>query len=346
MPQFNAQKIHLSHQPHLAAVHFLAFKSNTFRLRACCWKDCCRENSMANLFNLKSNLPFTKYAIGRSGTKCPACYTSEKRLVARMDRRLKRITHVACEKCNLIRQYPLPTEEDLAAYYRDFYRSDYQKTSEPTKKHVEKRQKEAANRLVHLSSFLETGAEIIDFGCGSGEFVAACNSAGFMGKGFEPGSGYAAFASRNQGLKVENKGWRDYSVDTPADAVTSFHVFEHLVDPVAALRKAQSWIKPDGLIYIEVPDTQHFIEKKGFGCLHMAHTLAYTNFTLEYIGAVCGMEIIKHVSQGDCGIIFRAGKPRELAKIEEDARAQSEGWTKEMVHRQFWAYTFGKLRSA
>ena len=78
----------------------------------------------------------------------------------------------------------------------------------------------------------------------------------------------------------------------------------------------------------------------------MAHTLAYTNFTLEYVGALCGMEIVKQVVQGDCGLIFRAGKPRELAKIEEDARAQSEGWTKEMVHRQFWAYTFGKLRSA
>ena len=301
---------------------------------------------MANFFDFKSNLPFTRYAIGRSETKCPVCNTVEKRLVARMDRRLKRLSHVACDKCSLIRQYPLPTEEDLAAYYRDFYRSDYQKTVEPTEKHIEKRQQEAAHRLAHLSTLLEPRAEIIDFGCGSGEFVTACNSAGFLGKGFEPGSGYAAFASKTRGLNIENKRWQDYDVDTPADAVTSFHVFEHLVDPVAALRKAQSWIKPDGLIYIEVPDTQHFIEKKGFGCLHMAHTLAYTNFTLEYVGALCGMEIVKQGIQGDCGLIFRAGKPRELAKIEADARAQSEEWTKDMVHRKFWAYTFGKLRSA
>lgn len=73
----------------------------------------------------------------------PVCNTVEKRLVARMDRRLKRLSHVACDKCSLIRQYPLPTEEDLAAYYRDFYRSDYQKTVEPTEKHIEKRQQEA-----------------------------------------------------------------------------------------------------------------------------------------------------------------------------------------------------------
>ena len=301
---------------------------------------------MANLFNLKSNLPFTRYAISRGETKCPACHTVERHLIARMDRRLKRLNHVACDKCSLIRQYPLPSEEDLASYYQDFYRSDYQKTVEPTEKHIKKRQQEAAHRLAHLSPLLASGAEIIDFGCGSGEFIAACNSVGFMGKGFEPGSGYATFASSTRGLNVENKGWQDYEVDTPADAVASFHVFEHLVDPVAALRKAQSWIKPNGLIYIEVPDTQHFIEKKGFGCLHMAHTLAFTNFTLEYVGALCGMEIVKQVIQGDSGIIFRAGKPRELAKIEADARAQSEGWTERMVHCQFWRYSFKKLRNA
>ena len=85
-----------------------------------------------------------------------------------MDRRLKRLNHVACDKCSLIRQYPLPTEEALAAYYRDFYRSDYQKTVEPTEKHIEKRQQEAAHRLAQLSSLLEARAEIIDFGCGSG----------------------------------------------------------------------------------------------------------------------------------------------------------------------------------
>ncbi len=301
---------------------------------------------MANLTAFTANLPFTPYAIGRSEKKCPVCGTSDHRLVAQTDRRLKKITHVACAKCSLIRQYPLPTEEDLATYYRDFYRSDYQKTVEPTEKHVKKREKESASRLSELSPLLTPGATIIDFGCGSGEFVAACNAGGFVGKGFEPGKGYAEFARDTKGLDVRNTGWQDYSVDTPADAVTSFHVFEHLVDPVAAIRKAQTWIKPDGLIYIEVPDTRHFIEMKGFGCLHMAHTLGYTNFTMEYVGAVCGMAVIKRDIPGDCGLIFQAGTPRPLAEIEADAKAQSEGWTKARVHRQFWSYTFGKLRGA
>lgn len=295
---------------------------------------------------MKSNLPFTKYAINRSETACPICGSSDKRVIAKTDRRLKRITHVACEKCSLIRQWPLPTEADLATYYRDFYRSDYQKTVAPTEKHVRKRQKESTARLAQLAPFLEPGATIVDFGCGSGEFVAACNAGGFVGKGFEPGKGYAEYARDTQKLDVANVGWQDYSVDAPADAVTTFHVFEHLVDPVAAIRKAQSWIKPDGLIYIEVPDTRHFIEMKGFGCLHMAHTIGYTDFTLEYAAAVCGMAVVKRDIPGDCGMIFRAGTPRPLAEIEADARAQSKGWTKDRVHRQFWSYTFGKLRGA
>jgi 2-polyprenyl-3-methyl-5-hydroxy-6-metoxy-1,4-benzoquinol methylase len=267
-------------------------------------------------------------------------------LIAQTDRRLKRITHVACARCSLIRQWPLPTESDLATYYRDVYRSDYQKTVEPTQNHVKKRQNEAAPRLAHLSPLLEPGSTIIDFGCGSGEFIAACNAAGFVGKGFEPGAGYARYARDVQKLHVENKGWQDYTADAPADAVTSFHVFEHLVDPVAAIRKAQSWIRPDGLIYIEVPDTRYFIELKGFGCLHMAHTLAYTDFTLEYAGAVCGLEVVKRDIPGECALIFRSGTPRDLAEIEADARAQSASWTRDMVHRRFWAYTFGKLRGA
>ena len=75
---------------------------------------------------------------------------------------------------------------------------------------------------------------------------------GAFSRGFEPGHLYASYAKEQKALDVANCGWEKYECKEKMDIITSFHVFEHLTKPIKAFEKAVSWLKEDGLIYIEV----------------------------------------------------------------------------------------------
>jgi 2-polyprenyl-3-methyl-5-hydroxy-6-metoxy-1,4-benzoquinol methylase len=290
------------------------------------------------------NLPFTSYRIDGSRIACPLCGSDATEPLSDWDRRFKRLSHVKCADCALIRHEFMPSEAELGRYYASTYRADYQRAHDgPSERHVRKRHAEAGPRLARLSRHLTPGAALVDFGCGSGEFIEDALAAGFDARGFEPGADYARYARDRRGLSVENCGWQDYSVSAPVDAVTTFHVFEHLTAPLDALRRVQGWMKEDGLFYIEVPDMNNALHK-GFGCLHMAHTLGFSRHTIELMGAMAGMEVVEVFADYDIGMILRRGTPRPIAEIKADARAEMARWTRRDVHRGFWTYTARKLK--
>ena len=60
----------------------------------------------------------------------------------------------------------------FADYYSNSYRKDYQRVSfGPTLKHVKKTVTEARSRLAKLNLIRLKNPKVLDFGCGSGEFV-------------------------------------------------------------------------------------------------------------------------------------------------------------------------------
>lgn len=290
-------------------------------------------------------LPFTKYPIVGAHVACPVCGSGNAESIARLDRRLKKLPHVKCSDCGLVRHEFMPSEAELSEYYRTQYRADYQQADGgPSERHVKKRHVEVDRRLPRIQAHLGKGARLVDFGCGSGEFVERALAEGLDAQGFEPGSDYATYAKEVKGLPVANSGWQDFSVDAPVDVVTTFHVFEHLLDPLAALTAVVGWLKDDGLFYIEVPNARNGLELKGFGSLHMAHTLGFSRYSLELLGARCGLEVVEVFDEYDIGIIFRRGTPRDLNAIMADAKADLAPFNVKNVHRTFWSYTFGKLR--
>ncbi|MCH2250724.1 MAG: class I SAM-dependent methyltransferase [Cognatishimia sp.] len=145
-------------------------------------------------------------------------------------------------------------------------------------------------------------------------------------------------------MPVQNCGWQDFAPDAPVDAVASFHVFEHLLDPMSAVAAVTSWLKEDGYFYIEVPNAKNGLELKGFGSLHMAHTLGFARYSIELLGALNGLKVIEVFNEYDIGIIFQKGKPRAVEDIKSDAASEFAQFSKASVHAQFWSYTFGKLR--
>lgn len=239
---------------------------------------------------LRNLLPFSRYPYRGEMICCPVCRVSEHRKLASFDRRLKRLSTVVCRGCGLFFTNPMPSNIELATYYERYYRFDYQMNAgAPKMRHLVKRRLEAEKRFNEIKDHLPARARTLDFGAGSGEFVLKLLDAGHDAYGFEPGDGYGRYAQQQLKERFQRASWQDVSYRAEFDLVTCFHVLEHLNDPLAALRRASGWLKPDGLLFIEVPNSLRWFGDKGFGSFHFAHVVGFNRFNLELAAAKAGL---------------------------------------------------------
>jgi SAM-dependent methyltransferase len=261
-----------------------------------------------NVFSIaRYLLPMTHYPYSGNVVACPVCDEPSFTPVASIDRRLKRLPTVMCDHCGLLYTNPMPSEAELNTYYEKYYRFDYQlAATKPKRKHIEKREREALARARQLDGLLSPGARTLDFGAGSGEFVALMLDRDHDAHGFEPGETYAKHARERLGERIRHTNWQDASYGPEFDLVTCFHVLEHLSTPIAALERMAQWLKPGGRIYLEVPEMESTLERKGFGSLHFAHVLGFNHHNLSLAAARVGFRRLKTVEP--TGIVFERGE--------------------------------------
>jgi SAM-dependent methyltransferase len=110
------------------------------------------------------------------------------------------------------------------------------------------------HRLRMLAALAPPPARLLDAGAGRGRFVAGARAAGYEASGIEPWwRGSSAPAA--SGVPVERATIAAAPV-TPGslDAVTLWHVLEHLDDPGAGLARIATWLAPDGVLLVGVPN--------------------------------------------------------------------------------------------
>jgi SAM-dependent methyltransferase len=87
---------------------------------------------------------------------------------------------------------------------------------------------------------------LLDVGAGHGRFVAAARAAGWDASGIEP-------SGRSGARHVERRALEEADYQG-LDAVTLWHVLEHVEDPADALRRMHGWLAPGGLLLVGVPN--------------------------------------------------------------------------------------------
>ena len=101
-------------------------------------------------------------------------------------------------------------------------------------------------RIALLGRLVAPGAHVLDAGAGQGRFVSRAREAGYDARGFDP---------YPRGDNVERAGFEDAAVRAGSiDAVTLWHVLEHLPDADAALTRIHGWLAPGGALIVAVPN--------------------------------------------------------------------------------------------
>jgi SAM-dependent methyltransferase len=161
-----------------------------------------------------------------------------------------------CGNCGFVVTLPLPAEGEIAKYYPAGYYGSVSGRRFPGL--VEWLQRTLYQRRVGTVEFaLGNGmpGRVLDVGCGRGLLLRAFREHGWRVDGTELSESAAAFARDVLKIPIEiapasSLPWPDGTFD----AVSMWHVLEHLPDPRTALREASRVLRPGGVLFAGVPN--------------------------------------------------------------------------------------------
>lgn len=160
---------------------------------------------------------------------------------------------IKCNNCEVLITTPAPTPDKIFEYYKsDAYVSHndskkgwlnlaYQKV-----KNITLRQK------IALIEKHTAGKELLDFGCGTGDFLKFASTKGFTIFGIEPDES-ARNISISKGIPVSDISHLESSQDT-FDVITLWHVLEHTYDPLKTLSDLMKVLRPGGVLILALPN--------------------------------------------------------------------------------------------
>ena len=136
------------------------------------------------------------WAMGRDGTH---------RTVSETDRRGKPLKTVVCMETGLVRNDPVPGDDELARFYAEDYRKDYKASEKPRKRQILRNFRRVAAHVSQFHDVLDRATDVLDVGAGSGEFAYLMTQRGKSVTGIEPNKGYAAYCRDDLGLDVRTE---------------------------------------------------------------------------------------------------------------------------------------------
>jgi len=189
-------------------------------------------------------------------TSCPLCGAGEAKTI--YTDRIKGIANefviVRCAACAMAYTNPVPTAESVTRHYSS---SSLQAGLDAAhRKHSpEFLRSLSAQRMRSVAGLCAPG-RLLDVGCGFGEFAAFAQEQGWQAYGTElaPTRIEAArqLLGKDRVFDTDVDGIPDSA--GPFDVITTFHVLEHVRNPLAFLKRLRDLLTPAGWLVVEVPN--------------------------------------------------------------------------------------------
>lgn len=207
-------------------------------------------------------------------THCPVCnHDKFNSFLSCVDYTVSRETFniVQCNSCGFKFTNPRPQTNDLGRYYKSeeyishsntkkgFINSAYQSVRKYT----------LLKKLQLISKFYKTG-NILDIGCGTGEFLNVCKNAKWNCIGIEPDDDAREMGKNNYSLDVRPELEINNLASESFDIITMWHVLEHVPDLNQRILDLKRLLKPKGIIIIAVPNCDSYDAK-----VYKEHWAAY-----------------------------------------------------------------------
>lgn len=199
-------------------------------------------------------------------------------------------TIMRCRKCGLIYANPIPIPKHIEQHYgvppEDYWQDEYF-TIDPDylKSQIHRFE------LLYGASVQNANLTALDVGAGIGKAMVALSKAGFKVFGVEPSEPFYSRAISKTGVSVKQLTLTtiehaDFG-ESSFDFINMAAIVEHLYDPSSVIEKALTWLKPGGLIHVEVPSAAYLMSKLA--------RLFYRLTGSDYVINTCPMHVPYHL---------------------------------------------------
>ncbi|MEO6488665.1 MAG: class I SAM-dependent methyltransferase [Ferruginibacter sp.] len=205
-----------------------------------------------------------------------------------------------CNECSSMFTQDVPDENDIARYYES---ENYISHSDTQAGFINKiyhfvRKRTLVSKMTLIKN--ETGkphGNILDVGCGTGAFLNVMDESGWQTTGLEPDPAAREKAMQLYHIHVQPP---DTIFDLPKnsfDAITLWHVLEHIHQLHGHVEKLKELLIPGGKLFIAVPNYTSYdarVYKENWAGYDVPRHLYH--FTPESIGAMMekhGLTVIK-----------------------------------------------------
>jgi len=190
-----------------------------------------------------------------------------------------------------------PIPENIASYYES---EDYISHSDGKSTLVDKVyqtvRKITLRRKAKLVDTWANGNQLLDIGCGTGDFLKTCSDNNWNCTGVEPNAKARIIASEKSTSKLVTEL---SEVKDTFDIITLWHVLEHVEDLASYTIQLKKLLKPNGTILIAVPNFN-------------SHDAEYYN---SYWAAFDVPRHIWHFSQKSFDLLFHPKKMKVVETI-------------------------------
>ena len=162
-----------------------------------------------------------------------------------------------CGSCTLRFTQNIPDVNAIGSYYQS---ENYISHTDSSKgfidrlyRSIRKRTLEGKGRLISSATGMKSGT-LLDMGAGTGAFVHHMQMQGWKTTGMEPDSGARQRAYELYGVELLSAGNFNNREPDSFDAITLWHVLEHVHELHAYLGQLKRALRPNGRIFIAVPN--------------------------------------------------------------------------------------------
>jgi 2-polyprenyl-3-methyl-5-hydroxy-6-metoxy-1,4-benzoquinol methylase len=187
----------------------------------------------------------------RAPSECILCGDSKRSLLIEKDG----WTVYRCSTCGLGVLDPRPDREELDRLYeKDYFDREYHEGLRAGSPEMKRRISQEDHRVRFFRRFKRKGL-VVDIGCGMGYFLYAAREAGYRVMGVDISDFAASYVSGHLGIPMKTGHLDTITLpESSVDVVTMWHFLEHTDDPRHYIEKVARWLKPDGLLVIDVPN--------------------------------------------------------------------------------------------
>ncbi|MEM6735218.1 MAG: class I SAM-dependent methyltransferase [Bacteroidota bacterium] len=160
-----------------------------------------------------------------------------------------------CNKCSLVFTNPRPDEKSLYKYYEsNKYISHTNKSNNLLNLLYKLVRIYTIKKKIKLIQQYSKNKAILDYGCGTGDFLQACKKNGFHTIGFEPNE-EAKIQAQSKNLRLVNN-LKD--LKEKVDIITAWHVIEHVHSLRETIKDLKKSLKDEGILFVAVPNIKSY----------------------------------------------------------------------------------------